>query len=686
MKSRQFNSFGILKAGCCSFAIAFLLLMASVNSLAQVQERKITIGGGQSLDGKGKLWAVVVGVSNYKYLSPEQQLKFAHRDAQAFAEFLKSPNGGGFPASQLKLLINQDASISSIRSALGTTLPRSVEPDDVVVIFFAGHGVVENNAEGYLMAYDSDPQNLYATALAVSEVDRIVSERVKARTVILIADACHSGRLGLTSRDASAEKVLVNRYLDEIGKSGRGVFRLLAARADQLSYEDARWGGGHGVFTYYLLEGLRGKADRDKDSVVRAAELLEYLSEVVPNETKSLQIPRAAGSIDARLPLSVLAGTVTENVNVPTPNNRLVALEVRGKAGSEVYVDNAYKGKVRDTGVLLVDQLKPGNHEISIDTPGAQGVKQIIALTAPKTVLNVNVATPAVVTVSPLGAQIKDAIKQNRVLEPNVGAVALLQRLIRESPKDPQISDLYDQVVDSLASIGQTAITTYVHASAIELRSNAFRNGAEAYRILNRLYPTESQYEAKYLFCEGRALIEEKRHKEAIPILKKAIQLDGRAAYAYNALGVALEIDREDGEAVEAFRRAGELAPSWSLPQFHIGQYHFNKGKFEKAESYFNIAVQFDPNNYVAHFMLARSFNQQQKFEEAERALKTALRINPNYALGYLELGTVYEATKRHGLAANAFENGLRLWPDVPRQTREALEKRIEKNRDKAKK
>src|ERR1044072_6060131 len=271
MKRRRFKqSFDVLKYCFNLFAIAFLLFLSSfVPSVsAQGQERKITIGGGASLDGKGKLWAVVIGVSSYKNLTPEQQLKFAHRDAQAFAEFLKSPNGGGFPASQLKLLVNQEATISAMRSALGTVLPREAEPDDVVVIFFAGHGVVENSNEGYLLAYDSDPQNLYATAMSVSEVDRIVTDRVKARTVILIADACHSGRLGLTSRDASAEKVLVNRYLDEIGKSGRGVFRLLAARADQLSYEDARWGGGHGVFTHYLLEGLKGKAGRDKDSVV----------------------------------------------------------------------------------------------------------------------------------------------------------------------------------------------------------------------------------------------------------------------------------------------------------------------------------------------------------------------------------------------------------------------------------
>jgi uncharacterized caspase-like protein/tetratricopeptide (TPR) repeat protein len=689
MKRRRFeHSFAVLKRCSGLFALTFLLLLSvcAPSLLAQSQERKITIGGGTSLDGKGKLWAVVIGESSYKNLAPEQQLKYAHRDAQSFADFLKSPNGGGFPASQLKLLVNQDATISSIRSALGTILPRSAEPDDVVVIFFAGHGVVENNSEGYLMAYDSDPQNLYATALSVAEVDRIVTERLKARTVILIADACHSGRLGLTSRDASADGVLVNRYLDEIGKSGKGVFRLLAARADQLSYEDARWGGGHGVFTHYLLEGLKGKADRDKDSVVRAAELLEYLSEVVPNETASKQIPRAAGSIDARLPLAVLPNTITtESVNVPTTSRQVVSLEVRGKVGSEVYVDNIYRGKVRDTGVLVVDQLKSGNHEISVDTPGAQNVKQIISLTALKTILNVTVPTPAMVTVSPLAGQVRDAVKQGRILEPNTGALALLQRMVREAPKDPQLNDLYDSVMESLNSIGQVAINSYVHASAAQLQRNNFRQGAEAFRLLKHLYPNEQQYEAKYLFCEGRALIEEKRHKEALPILRRAVELDPRAAYAYNALGVAYEIDEDADKAFDTFKRAAELAPSWSLPQFHLGQYFFNKGKIDKAENYFKIAARFDPDNFVAHFMLARTANLQQEYDVAEREAKLALRIAPNYALAHIELGNAYEATRRFGQAADAFETGLRLWGDVPKQAREAIQKRIDKCRDKAK-
>src|SRR5512138_2046035 len=56
------------------------------------------IRSGMSLDGRGRLWAVVIGVSSYKNLPGDAQLKFPHRDAEEFATFLRSPQGGGFPS------------------------------------------------------------------------------------------------------------------------------------------------------------------------------------------------------------------------------------------------------------------------------------------------------------------------------------------------------------------------------------------------------------------------------------------------------------------------------------------------------------------------------------------------------------------------------------------------------------
>src|SRR5499426_837539 len=316
---RQFNFAFLLAIQIALFSQAPAQPAAPQRPNAQPQNRDLLVKemrSGAALDGRGKLWAVVIGVSRYKNLDPKSQLEFAHRDAEAFANFLRSPNGGGFPSSHLTLLTNQAATLSAVRSALGTTLPRSAEPNDIVFIFFAGHGVVEGERDGYLLAHDSDPQNLYATALQLSELNRIITERLKARTVILIADACHSGQLGWTSR-GMADDIMINRYLEEIGKSGKGVFRLLASRQDQRSYEGKNWGGGHGVFTWFLLQGLAGKADRDQDGFVRVGELLDYLSETVPKATQSLQHPRAAGDIDARLPLAVLdaaAPKISENV------------------------------------------------------------------------------------------------------------------------------------------------------------------------------------------------------------------------------------------------------------------------------------------------------------------------------------------------------------------------------------
>src|SRR5262245_14534533 len=179
-----------------------------------------------------------------------------------------------------------------------------------------------------------------------------------------------------------ADDIMINRYLEEIGKSGNGILRLLASRQDQRSYEGKNWGGGHGCFTWFLLEGLRGRADRDKDGVVRVGELVDFLAETVPKATQSLQHPRSAGDYDARLPMAVLANAppkVTENVAVaPT----LISLEVRGAPGLEIYLNNQFRGRILSSGTLMIEQLKAGEYDLSIISPSADPINQKLSLTA----------------------------------------------------------------------------------------------------------------------------------------------------------------------------------------------------------------------------------------------------------------------------------------------------------------
>ncbi|HWO02244.1 MAG TPA: tetratricopeptide repeat protein [Blastocatellia bacterium] len=689
------------------FAIASFLLATMFTGSAQQPSgspgqsqdpRSLTVrqaSSGVAPDGRGQLWAVVVGISSYKNVPPEGQLRFAHRDAEDLAAFLRSPGGGGFPSSHVKLLLNQEATLAAIRTAIGTWLVRSVEADDVVYIFFAGHGVVEGDSDGYLLAHDSDPQNLYATALPTSELDRIITGRLHARIVVLMADACHSGQIGWASR-GTTERALITNYLDEVGKSGAGVLRLLASRADERSFEDNRWGGGHGAFTFFLLEALRGKADRDKDGFVRAGELLNYISEIVPEETKALQHPRMAGSIDPRLPLSILGREAVLGREKPVePSVKSTAaticqLEVRGPAGSEVYVDNVYRGRIRPSGLLIIEQLSPGQHQVSVDAPGAATSSRTVSLTAANTVLDLKpptglpkpspalggfkssppkaspaptvVSAPAPAKTSPLVAEITTAMSRNQVLEPN-GAWTLYKQLVRETPNEPQRTNIEITMSSALEEIGQQAINNYVSASVLQLRSADFKRGAQAFSCLRTLDPKDAQLEPKQLFCEARVAIDESKTNEAIAALKRAIELDPRAGYLYNALGVAYEIDKDNDKAHDAFKRAAELAPQWSFPRLHLGIQYQVRGKMERAEDEFQAAVRLDPRDPFTRWWLVRHYRERGRLQDAEKTALELIRLSPKFASVYAELGIIYEAAHQYGRAADSYENYLRLAP-----------------------
>ena len=662
-------------------------------------ERALTVrqlGSGVAPDGKGQLWAVIIGISNYKNVPPEGQLRFAHRDAEELAAFLRSPRGGGFPSNHIKLLLNQEATLSAMRTAVGTWLVRSAEPDDVIYIFFAGHGVVEGENDGYLLAHDSDPQNLYATALQVAELDRIITQRLRARIVVLMADACHAGQLGWASRGTTTERALINNYLDEVGKSGAGVFRLLASRANERSFEDTRWGGGHGAFTHFMLEGLKGKGDRDKDGFVRVGELIDYLSAVVPEETRALQHPRFAGSVDPRLPLSVLGMEKPRENTEPANPLRKCSLEVRGTAGSEVYIDNAYRGKIRPNGVLLIEDLTPERHEVSVDPPNAEAFTQTVSLVAAMTVLELKrsglansakattaTATTATATTttklgnsgtprpptrepappvssSPLVARIKEAMSRNQILETG-GAWPLYTQLVRETPSEPQRASIEIGLTSSLEEIGQQTINSYIRSSVLQLRASDFRRGAEAFRFLRTLNPGDAQLETKQLFCEARVAIDEGRNQDAIASLNKAISLDPRAGHCYNALGVAYEKQNDNDRAVDAFKRAADLAPQWSFPRLHLGIQHYSRGKLERAEGEFEAAVRLDPRDPYSGWWLVKVYRERTRYAEAEAAALNLIRIVPGFASVHAELGQIYEATRQFARAATALETYLQL-------------------------
>jgi hypothetical protein len=252
------------------------------------------------------IWAVVVGINDYPHA---RQLKWAVNDARAFYRHLVDVIQ--VPAENVTLLLNQDAGLSRLRSALGTHLKKMAGKQDMVIIYFAGHGATEKDVlspdgdglEKYILPYDVDPEDLYASALPMREISHIFY-RIQSQRIIFIADACYSGASG--GRTISLTGIRANisdAFLDRI-TAGKGTVIMTASGANEVSAEDEKL--QHGVFTFYLLQGLAGAADADKDGLITVDEIYQYVSVQVPRATGQEQHPVKKGTMEGRLILGVV--------------------------------------------------------------------------------------------------------------------------------------------------------------------------------------------------------------------------------------------------------------------------------------------------------------------------------------------------------------------------------------------
>jgi uncharacterized caspase-like protein len=257
---------------------------------------------------------VVTGISNYTKGDSGGQindLQYADRDAQSMLDFLKSPAGGGVKDEDALLLLNQDATTESVRHALFTFLTRPQE-QDTVVIYIAGHGAPDplDPRNLYLLTADSKPDDMGGTAFPMWQLQDVFERVLKAKRVLTFADTCHSygfsgARAGTSSKRANN---LINQYLQRYASKGQRAV-ITASDISESSFEDAKWGDGHGVFTYYLLRGLKGEADMNHDGVVTAGELFAYLQQSVRQATDGKQNPRALVGIASGLTVSTVGRT-----------------------------------------------------------------------------------------------------------------------------------------------------------------------------------------------------------------------------------------------------------------------------------------------------------------------------------------------------------------------------------------
>lgn len=245
-------------------------------------------------------YAVVIGI-DYNGRQDIPNLLYASRDAKNVYDVLTDSRYGGVPKENALLLLNEKATRNGIVAAL-----RKIKSwDGYVYLYYSGHGapkvIGEQLADAFLVPSDAvitDPEALEDTSIKVSYLQELVDSS-KAKGVLVALDACFSG--GGKSIVPKGGKPLVGLLTSSemILPKGTGRIFLTSSAMNQQSWEDESELKG-GIFTHYLLQGLRGKAGRDM--WIKADEVAEFVTSNVPPAARRLkgqeQQPQVRGKAD----------------------------------------------------------------------------------------------------------------------------------------------------------------------------------------------------------------------------------------------------------------------------------------------------------------------------------------------------------------------------------------------------
>ena len=296
-----------------SIAVLLFTLVSTPNSSVAQSSKRVEVKGFKPVTDteKRKRWGIIIGINAYD--DPNiNSLRYASADAKAIYEVLTHPQTGGFKKEQLHLLTsdsNTPPTRNNILESLAL-LNRRIRAGDTVVFHFSGHGLTQDGIN-YLLPADTRVNIPIETAIPLSKIYAAIQN---AQRQIIFLDACHSGQ----RRDKGATSgAMSSTFAEAVFSEAEGRVTLASCDINESSFEDDKL--GHGVFTYYLLEALRGKADTLVDKRVTASEANRYVVEKVRAwafANRKQQTPRISSNVSGEIVLTTATLSVPE---VPPP-------------------------------------------------------------------------------------------------------------------------------------------------------------------------------------------------------------------------------------------------------------------------------------------------------------------------------------------------------------------------------
>lgn len=557
----------------------------------------------------GTTYAVVVGISDYQD-DDIPDLRFANRDAVAFASFLRSPAGGSLDGDHLKVLLDNGATIGQLIAALDWLLEESQEGDQVI-IYFSGHGDVESkyrSQPGYLLTWDSPAKSYMAGAFNVRDLQDIISTMSidKKVRVMLVTDACRSGKLA-GSEIGGAQITgsnLSRQFANEV--------KILSCQPNEYSIEGEQWGGGRGAFSYHLIDALYGMADANADGTVTLSEVGRYLEDHVTPEVEPLsQVPMTVG-------------------------NRTEKLTQVSKEALTVFVKNKGKGSPVFT---------------QVET---RGIEEDVLAAADSSVRKQYRA-------------FKQAVKEHRFFQPRGNCADDLYSLLVQ---EASIARLHSSMKRNYAAALIDEFQQWMNWSNNESTSGGMLYSYKEFTLqLNRAlellgskHYMHKMLKSYLLYFEGNSFLEQFDISpdsafldSAILRLEQSLSFLPENSFALTELGTSFRKKQDLEKAISYYQKAVEKTPRNVIIWTNLSSTYLVLQDFEQASGAYIKAMQLRPDFWVNRlFIDPEWFNPQ-----VGQLVMESLQTDTTNALGFSVAGLSHLATDRFSQAEQFFQKAL---------------------------
>ena len=605
--------------------------------------------------------ALIIGNSDY-IDAGLADLSTPSVDVEDLTNLLRDPDIGDF--DEVMSLVNEQ--LSTIQKTIVRFLTQKA-PDDLLLLYFSGHGVLNDEGHLYLAVNETERDLLSVTSIPAKFLTEEM-DRSRSRRQVLILDCCYGGAFARGTKSETKSKAITQNTFEGIG-FGRVV--LTASDATQYAWEGSEIIGQtqNSLFTHYLIQGLKtGLADKNDDGFVGLSEFYEYVYEqVIQNkqgQTPSKWSYRQQGDI-------VVARNPRPVVKVELPPELQQAVE-------------SQLPSFRETAVQELGRLLVGRH-------------RGLALTAKEMLRYIS--------------QNDDSRRVSKVATDKLAAYedGSLKREVEEaqSGSDSDILESYQSHTEQVSAKNLTAIfdhliesnsnnfSAYLDRANIYLNSGRFDEALTDFSQAIKINPNSPNA----YFSRGIAYHSMGRHIEAIedftividlnpPVFinqayanraashfvlqnyeealtdyTQSIQVSPNTAETYLKRAATLFFLKRYEDAEADYSQAISLDSNYALAYSSRGELYLNTGKFDKAQVDLSNAIRLDPQNSVAFFNRGLVYANLLRYDEAIEDYSQAIQFNPSYFYAYLNRGQIFLIQQKFRECLNDCSKAIQIMP-----------------------